>query len=509
MAKLQRYDSQAPIPVEKPVYADPGAFRYSNAPAKGLSQLGQGLVNISNVQAELKKQRQVLADSLSSQKINGILRTSEIEIETMMLKTPVDKWEEESRKIREKAINKSYEIEMSDDARALKMQQINSWDTEQSAVITRNTISAQVEASKVENLVNVQDAYASGNIKEIEAADIEWNITSQILYPSKEIADLHYNNEKAKGLERFKDKKINELKPFIETALGSDFDVKNAINLIDTQTAELERAGILDGAEAADARQDLVNWAEDTANERRKQKKSNILQTYEDFAVKAANGELNADELVLSDIPEKELEEIWQPIISGYYLENPEFPTYDGTKNTIKTVTDYGIGLVSKRSAIISLMNDRYVNRIIDDDTFKYAVGRIQESYPKHVSETLQSATSLVESNLYNQGVGFLGKDWLDRDEKTKAQRVNMNLVNWMESVKTETKKYPESEQIYMKVRELGVMIEAPKIKKEVVKRPVPKNTESIYITTDEAYDALDSGVEFYDGVTGVWRIKP
>jgi hypothetical protein len=508
MAKLQRYSSQAPIAVNQPVYANPSAYQYTTAPAQAIGQIGQTVGKTIEVHAELQRQREVLSDSLASQKINGILRRSEIEIETMMQRTPIDKWEEESAKIREKAIGESYKIEMSDKSRELKDLHVNNWNLEQGAITTRNTVSAQVDAVKTTTMANLRMAYESGNQLEITAAEIEAQKVAAVAFPNSKIAEMAFGAERAKGIADFKKAKVNSLKPTIEASLANGMD--SAIETIDLQINALEKGGVLSPVEAADARQDLTNWANDTANERIKQQESNELKEYEKFATDAVNGTLTADDLVLSKIPQKELEEIWKPIVKGFHEPVMPKATFDGVNNTMNNVVSYSTGEISKKAALINLMNDRYVNKTIDDETFKFAVGRIKEKYPLEFANTLKDAQLRVNKNLEQEGVGFFGYDWIDKEEKEKSKRTTMSLVSWAEDIKKETGKFPDAKSVYVKTRELGVSIDAPEIQTKpiIIRKPAPPRTDPNYVVTDEDAARIPVGGEFYSEFLNEWVVK-
>lgn len=66
MAKLQRYDSQAPIPVEKPVFAR--SMQYSQGISQGLGNLAQGIQNFAQ-----NRQRQIEADRMVQEKYQAHL----------------------------------------------------------------------------------------------------------------------------------------------------------------------------------------------------------------------------------------------------------------------------------------------------------------------------------------------------------------------------------------------------------------------------------------------------
>lgn len=324
----------------------------------------------------------------------------------------------------------------------------------------------------------------------------------------KEMVDALTENAIANGTEIFKKNSVVGLRPEIEQVLiENEYDLKSSIPAIDKFVGQLQKNGTLNSVEAAEARQDLTNWAADTAAQRKRVQNENIIQTSMGFADELAKGTFTGDDVALSNLTKKE-KEAWQPIVEGARKDPPTESTLDGSNISIQTITDYATGKIGELEAINSIITERYENQSITDDYYNFAINRIKNKYPNDVAKVISGATEAAKSVVHQSGTGFFGKDWIDSNEKAKLVEVNTGLLSWIEA-ESKDGKYPSGEEIYIKVRELGISVKVPVATKTEIPLVIPKQTEPTYITNDGAYDELASGTKFWDATTGVWRVKP
>lgn len=301
---------------------------------------------------------------------------------------------------------------------------------------------------------------------------------------------------------------IEGIKPAIVESLGEDMSNKKAaIDTIEKALNDLKQKGIIDNVQAAEGLRKLNNYMKDVAQEYQTAQKQNIVQTYEQFADKLAAGKFTGDDIALSNLNETQKKE-WEPVLEGKRQPPPVKSSYDGVNLVTNVMIDYAKGEIGKGETIGKLVNERYVNKSLTDDDFRFVLEKIKNPYPKHIAETVKGILESSENFYYHEGIGFLGKDWISRSEKDTLVRKTAAFLGWLES-EAKDGKYPDGKIMYEKMREMGVTIKTPDVLPRPPERIIPKRTDPTFITTDEDYDKLDSGTMFYDGIMGVWRVKP
>lgn len=290
----------------------------------------------------------------------------------------------------------------------------------------------------------------------------------------------------------------SQIKAEYQTVIDKGGTKADAYKVIDAYAAQ--------GKITPEQREKLGNNLDNFVEGRNADYRQNIVDTYADFADKLAAGQFTGDDIALSKLNEKQKEE-FKTILANSRKEAPQKASYAGNKRLIDVITSYSKERVGKGEALQEIMNLRYSEQTITDNDYKFALEKIKNPYPKHVAETINGVVKASENVLYHKGIGIFGNDWLDDAEEQSLALKNTAFLSWI-NAESQDGKYPDGKAMYEKMRELGVTIETPKVLPKQ-KRIIPKRTESNYITTDEDYDKLAAGTEFYDGVTGVWRVKP
>jgi hypothetical protein len=303
---------------------------------------------------------------------------------------------------------------------------------------------------------------------------------------------------------------IDSIKPLIVDALGPDMsDKQTAMQIIEANLDGLVKNGIIDDVQSAEGLRNLNNYMKDVAQEYKQSTEMNIIQTYESFADKLAEGTFTGDDIALSGLNETQKKD-FDGILEGKRRPAPTQSTYEGMNNLTQIVTDYAAGVVGKKEALAKIMEQRYVLDAVNDDAYKWALSRVKEKYPVHIAATIKGALQEAENVLYHKGAGFFGNDWLDREEKEKIIEVKSSLLSWMEGVKTDTGKFPEPEQIYKFVNSQGIAVNTPKNLpvQRVVPKAAPKKGDPLYVVTDEDFASVPVGAQFYSELLGEWVIK-
>jgi len=312
-------------------------------------------------------------------------------------------------------------------------------------------------------------------------------------------------------LESYKVGTINSSKPIIEQSLiASNFSMKEANETIDKSVALMEKEGVLGKVEAAEARKELSNWAADVAAQRKRVDNENLIQTYSGLADELAEGTFTGDSIILSKLSKTRIvDDGWASIREGARKDPPTTNTSAGTNKITETLYDYSMGKIGKKEALLNLMQERFSEGSVKHDFYKKALDRIETGYPDDVAKVMKKMMDEAENILYHKGAGvFFGKDFLDPSEKTKLAEVKVGLFNWVES-ESKDGKYPSGDEMYKKVRELGISVKTPEALKVNIPTKPPLKTDITYDPSDEDYDSLPSGTLIFDSIAGRYRRKP
>ncbi len=233
---------------------------------------------------------------------------------------------------------------------------------------------------------------------------------------------------------------IDSTKPIIEQVLiASGFAMDPANEAIDAVVGEMQDNGTLNDVEAAEARQDLSNWAADVAAQRRKSAsdavKKTTHETYTDFSGPITTGNLTYDDIDNSRLL-KDDKEKWHTYIKGSYQDPPTENSPDGHFDSLAAVIDAATLQASPTEAMDSLLNARFVDQSITNEQYEWGMDKIANPYPKTVMEDIRSTANDNTEN-YNDSFSFsAGPINFSRATKAEANRnrmVNELLISWVD----------------------------------------------------------------------------
>lgn len=267
--------------------------------------------------------------------------------------------------------------------------------------------------------------------------------------------------------EQLKEDAINSILPSAIKLVDTEtYDRGPAIEYIDQQTDMLVEQGLIDEVEAIEARNDLVNDVDDWRAERVSSgvKKTNEITTksFSDLADAFVSGEATMDFVANLPLKGENLEDA-QKYMDGYFKDAPDEPTPGGIRAMTETMMDYSLGRISQPEAYRELMENRYIDRDIDDPAFKSAVERVRNPFPRHYVEELKGAIDTIQKRAYKTG-GW-GKS---SEERELASKTTLGVMNWAEEYFNKHKEYPTEEQLFSKARGLGVAIKSQAVKKTI-----------------------------------------
>ena len=232
---------------------------------------------------------------------------------------------------------------------------------------------------------------------------------------------------------------IDNIKPNIITAVATG-SKNDAIKLINRETSQLWRDGVLTKAEAAEANKILGDWTDNYVAGRIESTKNAVKmttqQTYQEllpmmFDPSAAQGRYDAIEqsnLLKDDkikwmggVDSKNV--VHDGYIKGSYTDPATVNTPEGFRNIIGDVLDANTLTISPKEAYDSLMNEYFNKKSITKKQFEWGLSKIQNPYPKQIIPDIDIAIK----NNYTLGINR----W-DLKEKT---RVNEKLLGWVDDL--------------------------------------------------------------------------
>lgn len=248
----------------------------------------------------------------------------------------------------------------------------------------------------------------------------------------------------------------------------------------------------------------LDNYVEGRIKKAADSKHEKTMSAYKDFATKLVTTDVSMNDIESAGF-DKDVKEGWQAIIKGSTEPAPLATTGVGYSAALDSVISSQV--IGKKQAYDEILKARFIDKTINNDTYLWAISRIENPYPKHITEMVKGITKSAESYYYHKGIGILGRDFLTDKEEQLLGEKNAAFISWLEN-ESKDGKYPDGKTMYSKMREIGVAIETPET---LPREPIiaPKKADPLYITNDEDYDKLAGGTRFYDALTGQWMIKP
>lgn len=172
---------------------------------------------------------------------------------------------------------------------------------------------------------------------------------------------------------------------------------------------------------------------------------ANTIKFYNDSAKKLMTGTLTSDEVELSTL-DKEDKEKWQGYIQGSFAVAPPKTTPDGYDEISNTVMQFSQGQLSKQQAYDNILTTRYTTGGITDNDFKWAIGKLEHPYPKHIVSDLKSTMAANRQQI----AGW----WETTANRERSLRLNLDLLGWIDN-EIANKKTPTAKEMYQRSAEL------------------------------------------------------
>lgn len=213
--------------------------------------------------------------------------------------------------------------------------------------------------------------------------------------------------------------------PFASTGGGK----QAGLEVLDIMIDQLVKEGVLNKTEAAQANKVLGDWLDSYVEGRFKKAKDNraaeIRQLYRDFSVMLLDSETAEQRYDIIDQSNIDDKEKWFGYIKGSYRDAPTISTPEGHDISYNAAYDAATLQVSPKEAYDILLEARFIDNSITDEQFKWAVDKIENPYPSHLVEDINSA---VQKNLNN-----FNRVWSFDNERNK--KVNESLLAWVDKL--------------------------------------------------------------------------
>ena len=449
---LQRYSSQV-VTENRPVYADAGAFRYSNVDSQVMGNLGQELGQVANVadqmtqvQKRLDEKYQNHIDSLQMAKASDALQASSALIDEIYeTNNDTTQWEGLTRREIEKATGNIRPLlsSMSPQAREFAEQNMKQFGDMQT--IKMRTLRAKTASQQdyVYLMAAYENAVGTGNQQQADVIEQEMDSKWQDWFGREDAYKLAKSSSMSKGMAAYKKASIESLKPLIVGVLGDEYNKELGYQTLNAATDQLVKEGILNEAEAADANKDIGDWmdmyVEGRKSAKSKEEKLTIQQTYDAFIPKLLDGSLTADDVEQSSFTEK-TKEHWKTAMMGSYQEAPKETKYDSLNETLGAAFAYSAGALSKQDAIDQILKARYIDQGVMDSDFAQAIKRIAKPYPEYVAANMRSVLGTVS-------VQEAGLVYFSKQEKSSATKIARILTKWVDK-QLDSGKEPTAEEM-------------------------------------------------------------
>ncbi len=474
--------------------------------------IGRGLVQLGSIGIEIHKRRQTMQDGNSAVEADDIRKLASEKFEDYKRKNAQDKWVTEWGRLSAEVGEQVGKLKFS--KKALARQQIISQGYSEigaARAFTDATRQLQAETNVLQPAALV-DAFASADPQRKLAQTAIYTTSMKAMGKSDKIIALEIIEAEAKGTVIMKKSAIENIKPLLIAAMGEDINKADGITALNLLTKQLEDSGVLSNTEGAEANKVLGDWVDNYVSGRKKQigqaKHTKLMNNYKDFSTRLLTEDVSFGDIEIAGFS-KDDKERWGPIIKGSTKPDPLATEPNGYSTALDAVMGFASKDISKKQAYEEVMTARFVDGSINNDTYLWALGRLEDPYPRHVSKTIDGIVADSEDFYYHKGVGFFGKDWVTKAERKLLSEKNADFVEWLESENDKNGTFPDGKAMYEKMRELGVAIKTPVNLPQPQLRPIPTVADPLYITDDAKYDKLSSGTEFYDGLRGDWFRKP
>ncbi len=222
------------------------------------------------------------------------------------------------------------------------------------------------------------------------------------------------------------------IKPVLIAAISESNKSEDGYKALDTITAQLVKDGILTETEAAETNKKLGDWIDSYVSGRIKAAKNAdsiaTIQTYQKFSKPILNGEMTYDDTGNFRETRRTGEKIsdadrWREYIKGSYKEAPTQSSPEGHTVSFAAVYDVATLQLSPKEGYDVLLEARFIDQSITNEQFEWAVGKIENPYPRHV---LEDVNATLKSNLEDFNRFF-------RFDEDRNRKVNEALISWID----------------------------------------------------------------------------
>ncbi len=162
------------------------------------------------------------------------------------------------------------------------------------------------------------------------------------------------------------------------------------------------------------------------------------LQINEDFVSKVSISDLLPDEIQSSTLPDKAgitegnvlSKKDWMGFAAASYEPAPAESSFEGNNEILAAVIDFSQLRLSREGAYKEALNLRYIDKSITDAQFQWAVGKINNPYPRQVITDIQAITESNTKSFKNLGFNA----FFPKKDKEKAKDVNIEFIAWVDS---------------------------------------------------------------------------
>lgn len=442
MAKLQRYDSQAPIPVEKPVFTR--SMQYSQGISQGLGNLAQGIQNFAQ-----NRQRQIEADRMVQEKYqahldsrNANLAKDAININAIELQgiydseNDVTKWEALSkRKLNElrNRINPLLE-NVSEEQRQFIEDNVNYYEESEMAKMRSLRLKTVARQNLIASSSTYEQFVSNGDIQSAEAVRNAMMTNYNEWFGTEVEANLYLDKLKTSGEQKFHENQVEYIRGLSQASVGEDGDKTAGYAIIE----QAQKDGIITAKDNAMLGNSLDDFVAGRLRRASENIYENTLNEYSDFTDKISNGELTFESIAKSQML-KEDKSKWETYIRGQHSKEPRRNLPDGYKSVIGAINAFSLNEVSKKEALDVLMSARYVDKSVNNEVVEWAKYRLENPYPKQFVPVLRG---ILEDNENGHREFLLPKT----KDLIKAQNVNSMLINWVDNQLKEGKEPTDAE---------------------------------------------------------------
>ncbi len=174
----------------------------------------------------------------------------------------------------------------------------------------------------------------------------------------------------------------------------------------------------------------LDNYVEGRIAKQFKDNYTKKVASYDDMVVKLATADLTPDDIEMAGFGENSegdnTRDKWGKYLKGAYDVKTSVKTTDkGMKLALKTVLNFSGQGIPKVQAYDEILKARYIDKNLSNDDYLWAINKIKNPYPRHITESIKAVLSDTESKI--QGW------WGTSKEKSQTMNVYSGFMNWLD----------------------------------------------------------------------------